>query len=91
MAGEWQEVPGGWMQAPDPDEPDVDYFEADRLPMVARRADVILQAVDEMMTPSFDLDTVWTMCEERLPPGVVDSAGSVAFELEKVENRYDDE
>jgi hypothetical protein len=52
----------GWMAAPDPDEPDVDWFEADRLPKVRRRADVIAQAVT-MMGPEFDLDDTWEALE----------------------------
>jgi hypothetical protein len=88
---EWQEVPDGWMAAPDPDEPDVDYFEADRLPRVKRRADAIDQAVDAMLTESLDQDAVWDACEERMPLGMVDSAGSVALVLWKVEHGYADD
>jgi hypothetical protein len=91
---EWQEIRNaagevvGWTQPPDPDEPDVDYFEADRLPKVKRRAEVIDQAVDAMLTESLDQDAVWDACEERMPPGMVDAAGSVAFTLWKIEHRY---
>ena len=41
----------GWMSLPDPDEPDVDYFEADRVPKAGRRAaalyEVAALAADE--------------------------------------------
>lgn len=86
MCDGWQEVPGGWMAAPDPDEPDVDYFEADRLPKVRRRADAIDQAADALMTESLDLDASW---DAGLDAGLseldLDAAGNVALVLAEIE------
>jgi hypothetical protein len=78
----------GWVSEPDPGEPDVDYFEADRLPRVRRRADILVQAAS-IMSPEFDLDDTWDACEAAgMTPGDIDSAGNVVLMLEKVEHRY---
>jgi hypothetical protein len=93
MAGEWQEVPGGWMQAPDPDEPDVDYFEADRLPRVARRARIIGEAADLMALQSLTPEESFGAVEAAgLGDDVADAAGHVVLLLEQIERqRYPDE
>lgn len=83
----WQEVPGGWMQAPDPGEADVDYFEADRLPRVARRAGVIDRAAGLLMDEAFDVESTWDAAEASgMPEGMIDSAGNVALLLAGIEH-----
>lgn len=77
----------GWMAAPDPDEPDVDYFEADRLPKVRRRADIIAQAVT-LMGPEFDLDETWDALEKTMPDADIAAAGHVTKTLQEIELRY---
>lgn len=65
MADDWQPVTGaegkvlGWLAEPDPDEPDVDYFEADRLPRVRRRAEILGQAADMFADDVFDPAETW--------------------------------
>ena len=53
----------GWMTAPDPDEdPDGDYFTADRLPKVRRRAVAIGPVADLYGCESFDIEAVSDAC-----------------------------
>ena len=88
----WQPVTGaggtvlGWMSAPDPAEPDVDYFEADRLPRVRRRGAVIGQAADLFADRAFDPAETW---DAGLAAGLadpdLDAAAYIAVELEKIE------
>jgi hypothetical protein len=81
----------GWMSAPDPDEPDVSYFEADRLPKVRRRADIIGQAADLMANEAFSLEETWDAgLAAGLSEADLDAAGSVVLMLEKIEYRYDE-
>jgi hypothetical protein len=77
------------MTPADPDEPDVDYFAADRLPRVRRRAAIIDQAA-ALLDPAFDLDTSWDALEAALPEGDIDAAGYVVLTLEQVERGYPD-
>jgi hypothetical protein len=78
----------GWTSAPDSDEPDVDYFEADRLPKVRRRADAIDQAADLLLDGAFDPSDTWDACEAAgMPEGAIDSAGNVALLLSRVERQ----
>jgi hypothetical protein len=79
----------GWVASPDPGEPDLDYFEADRLPRVRRRADIIDQAA-ALLDPAFDLETSWEALEAALPDGDIDSAGNVVLLLEQIERGYPD-
>ena len=81
----------GWVAPADPGEPDTGYFEADRLPRVRRRADIIGQAADVMANEAFDLDAVWDACQAAgMSAGDVDSAGNAALLLEQIERRYPD-
>jgi hypothetical protein len=86
--GEWTPVHGGWMQAPDPDEPDVDYFEADRVPRVRRRAAVLDQAAalaaDEAFTAG-EVNDMWQ--RSGLTGDELDAAAHVALTLAEAE-RY---
>jgi hypothetical protein len=76
----------GWMQAADPDEPDVDYFEADRLPRIRRRADVIGPAAALTADEAFSADEVRVMWQRSgLSDADLDAAANVAFELWKIE------
>lgn len=91
---EWKPVTGadgavlGWMSAPDPDEPDVDWFEADRLPKVARRAAAIDEAAalaaDEAFTPD-EVGEMWR--RTGLNDDELDAAAHVALTLCEVELR----
>jgi hypothetical protein len=77
----------GWTAAPDPDEPDVDWFEADRVPKVRRRAEVIGQAADLFADESIDPEQTWDSANERgLTDCDLDAAAYVALELEKIEH-----
>jgi hypothetical protein len=88
----WEPVTGaggtvlGWMLALDPAEPDVDYFEADRLPRVRRRAAAIGQAADLFADENFDPAETW---DAGLAFGLtdhdLDAAAYLAVELEKIE------
>jgi hypothetical protein len=70
----------------------VDYFEADRLPRVRRRADIIGQAADLMADEAFGLDETWDACAAAgMPPGDIDSAGNVVLQLEQIEHQNDEE
>jgi hypothetical protein len=86
----WEPVTGaggavlGWMSPADPGEPDVDYFEADRLARVRRRADILDQAVT-LMGPEFDLDATWEALEAALPEDDIVAAARVVLMLEKIE------
>jgi len=75
----------GWMCAPDPDEPDVDYFEADRLPKIRRRADAVGEVADAAASPAFDLDAICEAGEARIGEAGVDAALGVVAELQQVE------
>jgi hypothetical protein len=76
----------GWMAAADPDEPDVDYFEADRVPKAGRRARAIDEAVALFSDPAFDPGATF---DAALTSGLsydqVDAAEYVALELRRVE------
>ena len=77
----------GWTAAPDPDEPDVDYFEADRVPKAGRRAAAIGQVADLLLDEAFDPGGTWDAAEAAgIPEGMIDSAGNVALELAWVEH-----
>jgi hypothetical protein len=97
MAGipKWEPVTGaggavlGWMSPGDPDEPDVDYFEADRLPRVRRRAAVLGRAADLFADRAFDPAETW---DAGLAAGLadhdLDAAAYIAVELEKIERGW---
>jgi hypothetical protein len=79
------------MAAPDPDEADVDYFEADRLPKVRRRAEVIDQAADLLMDDAFDPGATWDAANEAgVSDLALDAAGHVALILRQIEIRGPD-
>jgi hypothetical protein len=79
----------GWMSAPDPDEPDVSYFEADRLPKVRRRAAILGEAADLMANEAFGLDETWDAgLAAGLTDADLDAVGHVVLLLEQVERRY---
>jgi hypothetical protein len=87
--GGWQPVEGGWMKAPDPGEPDVDYFEADRLPKVRRRAAAIGQAADLFADRAFDPAETWDSGKAAgLTDANLDAAAYVALEMEKIERGF---
>ena len=73
----------GWMAAPEPDEPDVDGFEADRLPRVRRRAAAIDEVAAAFGEECFDPETVWDA--STLPEADLDAAGYIAVTLARVE------
>jgi len=75
----------GWMSAPDPDEPDVGYFEADRVPKAGRRAAVIDEVAGLMPGEDFDLDVAHDVT--GVPWADLDSAAYVALVLAEAE-RY---
>lgn len=83
----------GWTAAPDPDEPDVDYFEADRprrtacrAAVVEERADVILPASALVGDQAFTADEVEEMWDASgLSDDQKDAASNVAVELWTVE------
>ena len=78
----------GWMSAPDPDEPDVDWFKADRLPRIRRRADAIDPAAALAADEAFTTDEVREMWQASgLSQDELDSAANVAFELWKIEQQ----
>ena len=93
MEQPWQPVHNGagdvvgWMAAPDPDEPDVDWFEADRLPKVRRRADMLCQAVT-LMGPEFDLDETWEALEAAMPEADIEAAARMVLMLQEIELGY---
>ncbi len=78
----------GWMAAPDPDEPDVDYFEADQRRRAACRAAAVGQLVDALACESLDVITV---CEASgLPESGVDAATYLALVLRQAELSAED-
>lgn len=86
---EWVPVSSGWMAAPDPNEPDVDYFEADRLPRAGRRAAAVGALVDALAVES--LDIVQSCDASGLPPAEVDSATYLALVLRQAEMSAEEE
>lgn len=78
----------GWMAAPDPDERDADYFEADRLPLVGRRAGLVDQAAALLPDPSFDADQA---VASGMTWAELDSASYVALALRQAELSADDD
>lgn len=91
---EWAPVTGadgtvlGWMAAPDPDEPDVDWFEADRLPKIRRRAAVIDPVAALAADEAFSADEVIEMGRRSgLTGDDLDAAANVAWHLWVVEQR----
>jgi hypothetical protein len=88
----WQPVTGadgevlGWMAALD--DPVVIAGERERGRRIVRlRADAIGQVAELLMDEAFDPEETWDAAEASgLPPGVVDAAGNVAFELWKIEH-----
>jgi hypothetical protein len=76
----------GWVAPADPDEPDVDYFEADRLPKVARRAAVLDQVTALFADPAFDpLETGEAARASGLSEAEADSCAYLALVLRQVE------
>jgi hypothetical protein len=73
----------GYVSAPDPDEPDAGYFEADRLPKVARRAAALAPVAELYGNESFGIDAVSDAC--GLSEDDQDSAANVAWALMQVE------
>jgi hypothetical protein len=49
----------GWMSAPDPGEPDVDYFEADRPRKARFRAARLEEAAELLTDDAFDVEETW--------------------------------
>jgi hypothetical protein len=77
----------GWMAAPDPDEPDVGYFEADRTRKVGLRAARLEEAVALFSDDAFDPETVWdTGLASGLTDEDLDAAANVAVLLWRVEH-----
>ncbi len=77
----------GWMSAPDPDERDLDYFEADRVPKAGRRSAAIDQAA-ALLDSAFTADEVGEMwAASGLSGDDLDSAANVAFELWTIEQQ----
>jgi hypothetical protein len=74
----------GWMAAPDSDEPDLDWFEADRVPRAGRRAAAIDEVAAAFGEECFDPETVWDA--STLSDVDLDSAGHIAVTLAKIEN-----
>jgi hypothetical protein len=76
----------GWMSAPAPGEPDVDYFDADRPRKVRLRAARLEEAAGLFTDDAFDVEETW---DAGLAAGLTDddlnSAGNVALLLWKVE------
>ena len=79
--------PPGALTTLNPDEPDVDYFEADRLPRVARRAAAIDEAAAAFGELCLDAEEVWDA--SALPDAEKDAAANVAIELVKIESLSD--
>ena len=72
------------MAAPDPDEPDVDYFEADRVPRAGRRAAAIDEAAAAFGEECLDPESVWDA--STLADADLDAAGYIAVTLAKIEH-----
>jgi len=88
----WSEVASadgaalGWMAAPDPDEPDVDYFEADRVPKAGRRAAALYEVAGLAADEAFAADEVLDMGRRAgLTGDQMDAAANVAWHLHQVE------
>jgi hypothetical protein len=76
----------GWTAAPDPGERDADWFEADRLPRVARRAAALDEAAALFSDPAFDVSQTFDAAlASGLSHGDVDAAEYVALELRLIE------
>jgi hypothetical protein len=80
----------GWMAAPDPDEPDVDYFEAGRSAKVRCRAARLEEAAGLFTDDAFDPEETW---DAGLAAGLteldLDAAAYVGLTLWQVEHRRD--
>lgn len=89
---DWQPVTNaagdvlGFMAAPDPDEPDVDWWEADRVAKVGRRAVVLDQAAALFADSAFDPSETWDAAlAYGLTDADLDAAAYVAWVLRKLE------
>ena len=77
----------GWTAAPDPDEPDVDYFEADRAPKAGRRADHLAPMSDLIGNTAFTAEEVREIMDRSgLSDDDRDAAANVALVLHEVEH-----
>jgi hypothetical protein len=77
----------GWMTPPDPDEPDVDYFAADRVPRAGRRAAALYEAAalfDSVFTPD-EVREMWQA--SGLSGDELDSAANTAMVLWEIEQQ----
>jgi hypothetical protein len=80
----------GYMAAPDPGEPDADYFDADRPRVVGIRAARLDEAAALICDPAFGVDETWAAgLAAGLGEAELDSAANVAFLLWKVEHGFD--
>jgi len=82
----------GWMAAPDPDEPDVDWWEADRVAKVGRRAAIgrraamLDQAAALFVMDGVDPEQTWDgALAHGLTDADLDAAAYVAVTLRKLE------
>jgi hypothetical protein len=89
---DWQPVTNaaggvlGWVAAPDPDEPDVDWWEADRVAKVGRRAAVLDQAAALFVMDGVDPEQTWDgALAHGLTDADLDAAAHVAVTLRKLE------
>jgi hypothetical protein len=77
----------GWTAPPDPDEPDVDYFEADRSRMVRCRAARLEEAAGLFMADGFDPEQTWDAgLAAGLTDADLDAAAYVGMTLWQVEH-----